>query len=769
MEVTPSVLRFQIRLQPAGRKHQQPEVQSIFLSSAAATATDAAFAFKVKTSNPQRYLVRPSTGVVWARSTQSVSVQLRAMEDVPDDLARCRDKFKVFMRPLSESDVERCRSAAREGPEETRKLHAALWASLEDTGEENGATAAKCVRIGVSLHLHDPTDADDPSELKASSAHPTEMASNAVNTTTRLVREVGNKLDGGANARALPTRSPPSPSNTAKAYMYAAHEHSHSSVESVDSELSLPRTRPYTDKHRNDDAGMRCHTSKAGDCSDHRAAYVPGATAREDPLKASRQNRDGVPLAQLLRQMFVGDGEGFGHQDGSWVERAARLVTCSSEGTYPTRCDVARIDSRRYRCFLHADGVDATAPQAVCVLEAVRVRKSLGMSHHYLLSLPAQTRESFIKAGQNERGAKMERADAAENAGKGEKSLAAERLVVGVVQPHLVSGAHYLLYAAGAAAFDDSGLSMGQPCSPIGSSNGKQQPSSPRGRPAFSQRQVGAAVFGRSVVTGSPMNVSALLVNAETVLSELGRPVRNQNVASQYANLREPLGDAEHTNCGDGSDSDNPHACMNTSTNSSGKTNARSCASITPTHDNTSSSGSSTYRHNYTPIPPPISTLGSNVAPASTCTDTDGSSSANTGGTIPTNGGTTPTNGGTLPTNNGAVRATGQVDLLKELLSDSSSSTRAPLGTRLLAVLPPVWNESAQCYQLAFPSRARCDSNKNVQLSDPVAEAAAPALQVGKLAKDLFSVDFSGRVSVLQAFAIALCVIDQSSVVRRFL
>lgn len=41
-------------------------------------------------------------------------------------------------------------------------------------------------------------------------------------------------------------------------------------------------------------------------------------------------------------------------------------------------------------------------------------------------------------------------------------------------------------------------------------------------------------------------------------------------------------------------------------------------------------------------------------------------------------------------------------------------------------------------------------------------------LQVGKLQKDLFNVDFSGFFSVYQAFALSLAVFDQSSVRRRF-
>ena len=57
-------------------------------------------------------------------------------------------------------------------------------------------------------------------------------------------------------------------------------------------------------------------------------------------------------------------------------------------------------------------------------------------------------------------------------------------------------------------------------------------------------------------------------------------------------------------------------------------------------------------------------------------------------------------------------------------------------------------------------------SNKNVQLVD-TARPDQPALMVGKLRTNEFSVDFSG-ISAFQAFAAALAVFDVSSVRRRF-
>ncbi|KAJ6679428.1 VESICLE-ASSOCIATED MEMBRANE PROTEIN-ASSOCIATED PROTEIN [Salix purpurea] len=49
-------------------------------------------AFKVKTTNPKKYCVRPNTGVVLPRSTCDVIVTMQAQKEMPLDM-QCKDKF----------------------------------------------------------------------------------------------------------------------------------------------------------------------------------------------------------------------------------------------------------------------------------------------------------------------------------------------------------------------------------------------------------------------------------------------------------------------------------------------------------------------------------------------------------------------------------------------------------------------------------------------------------------------------------------------------
>ncbi|KAJ4954761.1 hypothetical protein NE237_011544 [Protea cynaroides] len=54
--------------------------------------TDQYVAFKVKTTNPKKYCVRPNTGIVLPRSTCDVTVTMQAPKEAPPDM-QCKDKF----------------------------------------------------------------------------------------------------------------------------------------------------------------------------------------------------------------------------------------------------------------------------------------------------------------------------------------------------------------------------------------------------------------------------------------------------------------------------------------------------------------------------------------------------------------------------------------------------------------------------------------------------------------------------------------------------
>ncbi|KAG8071737.1 hypothetical protein GUJ93_ZPchr0006g43343 [Zizania palustris] len=56
--------------------------------------TDQHVAFKVKTTNPRKYSVRPTTGVVPPRGSCVITVSMQAPKEIPADY-HCKDKFLV--------------------------------------------------------------------------------------------------------------------------------------------------------------------------------------------------------------------------------------------------------------------------------------------------------------------------------------------------------------------------------------------------------------------------------------------------------------------------------------------------------------------------------------------------------------------------------------------------------------------------------------------------------------------------------------------------
>jgi len=56
--------------------------------------TDNHVAFKVKTTSPKKYCVRPNTGVVAPKATCDVTVTMQAQKEAPLDM-QCKDKFLV--------------------------------------------------------------------------------------------------------------------------------------------------------------------------------------------------------------------------------------------------------------------------------------------------------------------------------------------------------------------------------------------------------------------------------------------------------------------------------------------------------------------------------------------------------------------------------------------------------------------------------------------------------------------------------------------------
>ncbi|KAI3703393.1 hypothetical protein L1987_73432 [Smallanthus sonchifolius] len=95
VSVDPEELRFPFEL-------EKPSLCDLKISN----TTDKNVAFKVKTTSPKKYFVRPNTGVIQPRGSCIIRVTLQAQLEYPPDM-QCRDKFLLQSTPVpADADSE---------------------------------------------------------------------------------------------------------------------------------------------------------------------------------------------------------------------------------------------------------------------------------------------------------------------------------------------------------------------------------------------------------------------------------------------------------------------------------------------------------------------------------------------------------------------------------------------------------------------------------------------------------------------------------------
>ncbi|KAF4353091.1 hypothetical protein F8388_016936 [Cannabis sativa] len=172
--------------------------------------TDSYVAFKVKTTNPKKYCVRPNTGVVLPRSTCDVIVTMQAQKEAPADM-QCKDKFLLQSVKVNDGVaakdinaemfnkeaghiVEECKlrvvyvsppqppSPVAEGSEEGSSPRG----SVTENGNSNGAEFSNAARA-----LADRPEFQEKSlEAKALISRLTEEKNNAVQQNNKLRQEL---------------------------------------------------------------------------------------------------------------------------------------------------------------------------------------------------------------------------------------------------------------------------------------------------------------------------------------------------------------------------------------------------------------------------------------------------------------------------------------------------------------------------------------------------------------------------------------------------
>lgn len=65
---------------------------------------DSRLAYKIKTTAPKKYVVRPSSGTADPKGTVSIQVIMQAQKEYPSDFQNCKDKFMVQTAKLAEGE-----------------------------------------------------------------------------------------------------------------------------------------------------------------------------------------------------------------------------------------------------------------------------------------------------------------------------------------------------------------------------------------------------------------------------------------------------------------------------------------------------------------------------------------------------------------------------------------------------------------------------------------------------------------------------------------
>ncbi|KAK7330755.1 hypothetical protein VNO77_24954 [Canavalia gladiata] len=187
--------------------------------------TDSYVAFKVKTTNPKKYCVRPNTGIVLPRSTCDVMVTMQAQKEAPADM-QCKDKFLLqsvktidgaspkdispdMFNKDAEHAVEECKlrvlyvappqppSPVPEGSEEGSSPRG----SVSENGNVNGSDATQVAR-GFAER---PEAQDKFAEARALMSRLTVEKNDALQQNNKLRQELellkreGNKNRGGVS------------------------------------------------------------------------------------------------------------------------------------------------------------------------------------------------------------------------------------------------------------------------------------------------------------------------------------------------------------------------------------------------------------------------------------------------------------------------------------------------------------------------------------------------------------------------------------------
>jgi hypothetical protein len=200
-----------LSIQPGELKFPFELKKQISCSLRLVNATDNYVAFKVKTTSPKKYCVRPNTGLVLPQSSSDVTVTMQAQREAPPDM-QCKDKFLVQSVIAPSGSSTKDVSQELFNKEAGKDIHEAKLRVLYVAPPQPPSPVAESAEEGLSPKMQSAVDngdrhyitnhdvmSKDVSELKAKlietrAEHATMTAerNSAVELSQRLQRELTN-------------------------------------------------------------------------------------------------------------------------------------------------------------------------------------------------------------------------------------------------------------------------------------------------------------------------------------------------------------------------------------------------------------------------------------------------------------------------------------------------------------------------------------------------------------------------------------------------
>ncbi|XP_025826437.1 vesicle-associated protein 1-2-like isoform X4 [Panicum hallii] len=138
--------------------------------------TDDYIGFKVKTTSPKKYCVRPNSGIVPPRSTSDVIVSMQAQKEAPPDM-QCKDKFLVqsviVAEGTSAKDITGDMFTKGSGNVVNEVKLRVVYVpppkppSPVREGSEEGSSPRHSLSDGSNLNYQETRESDDPPSLAA--------------------------------------------------------------------------------------------------------------------------------------------------------------------------------------------------------------------------------------------------------------------------------------------------------------------------------------------------------------------------------------------------------------------------------------------------------------------------------------------------------------------------------------------------------------------------------------------------------------------------